>query len=492
MDKSGIAKTSKAGVTAIDWAIGGLGKSEAILVEKARLARVCSAYLMTTDRMPPSLLGLGRDIFVMHILPQLDAKDVNSLRQTCKELDTLAKDPAVWHAIYNAMFPPPEAMPPIRQEGWEERCNDRCSSRVYAWGSAEAGRIGVALSDVDRDHRGRRGVNRPWPVQAFSDVVVRNIGCGGYFTAILSTHGEIQVAGDFHGQLRGVSPPMRLKASNAKFTAMSCGRTFLLGRDSTDNIYMWLHTRESDGVLLDLGGLQVQKMVAGWSAAAVITDEVGVAVWKVPEVATETFKVNYLVVPHTGGGEKGAGDWRVVDVAVGASFIAITTQNGKLFTTKLDFEAVTLPAPEYNADIHAAVNGEGITKVYTLLNRLVAVTANGHIVQTQWEDGRFTRVELLDLDDVVQVAVGDHHCLALTTNGSIYAWGTEPHSCGAFGMGTPAQIGAAGGETRPIRWFASDSTLAKPTRVHAPPMYRIAAGGWHSAAVGNRKCGGQD
>lgn len=445
-----------------------------------------------TERMPPTLLGLGRDIFVMYILPQLGAKDVNSLRQTCKELDALAADPAVWHAIYNAMFPPPEAMPSLETDGWEERCNDRCSARIYAWGSAEAGRIGVALSDVDRDHRGRRGVNRPWQIPAFSDVVVRDIGCGGYFTAVLSTHGEILVAGDFHGQLRGVSPPLALKAASTQFTSMSCGRTFLLGRASNDDIYIWLHTRESKGILLDFGDLRIDKMVAGWSAAAIVSEDTGVAVFKLPDSVDETIKVDYLVVPHTGGGQKGAGDWQVGDVAVGASFVTFTTQNGKLFTTKLSLDAAGLPTPEYNADIHAAANNEGIAKVYALLNRLVAVTMQGHVVQAQWEEGRFAHVELLELDDVVQVAVGDHHCLALTTNGSIYAWGTEPHSCGAFGMGTPAQIGAAGGETRPIRWFASDSTLATPTRVQAPVMYRIAAGGWHSAAAGNRECGGQN
>lgn len=441
------------------------------------------------EAQPPSLLNLGQDIFVVHILPQLDARDLNSLRQTCREFDRLVSDQAVWHAVYNAMFPPPEARPIVGRPldtlpNWEYRCTVRFMARVFTWGSSEAGRLGVTLGEVRYGYRGRRGVNRPWAVPAFAETRVRDIGCGGYFTAVLSNEGTISVVGDFAGQLRGAGPPRDLGVSepiDGRFTSFSCGRSHILAQTSTGQVVSWRHSRESLGVVLNFGDLEVRKVVAGWSASAAIVGDSGIVVWPLSTPEYPGKDVNYIAVPHTGGSGE---EWQVADLAIGEQFVVFTTNNGRIFSVRLNFDEGVLPAPEFLAQIHEPIFGAGIVKVCAVLNRMLAITTQGWIVQAQWQDGQFVDVRVLRLKNVVQVAAGDHHCLALIKTGELFAWGTEPHSCGALGMGPPSDIEAAGGETHPIRWFASDSSVSEPTQVMTLPMYKIAAGGWHSAAIG--------
>ncbi|KAL8690029.1 MAG: hypothetical protein Q9218_004429, partial [Villophora microphyllina] len=68
-------------------------------------------------------------------------------------------------------------------------------------------------------------------------------------------------------------------------------------------------------------------------------------------------------------------------------------------------------------------------------------------------------IPALQKNSITSIAFGDHHCQALRSDGTIYAYGNDPRACGALGLGFPEGTGPLRGLLADR--FSGDGTLGK-------------------------------
>lgn len=91
---------------------------------------------------------------------------------------------------------------------------------------------------------------------------------------------------------------------------------------------------------------------------------------------------------------------------------------------------------------------------------------------------------------IIKIAFGDYHRLALTANGKVLAWGTEPQACGAFGIGAHGDAAARGAIMeddlvlrKPVEVYFHSTSEYHPEQESKYFAFNIAAAGWHSGAL---------
>jgi SCF-associated factor 1 len=218
----------------------------------------------------------------------------------------------------------------------------------------------------------------------------------------------------------------------------------------------------------------VGQVVAGWSRSSAYVHGVGIVVWDIVQRGhndgdTDTMLVlENAEVPKTGyqrpkGKERETEDQRRLAEEVGAvlnyiileHFVVFATDIGKvfcgLFGDKNRVEDI-LELRDLRSETSSAVDVQGSFRRFAVFKNGEVITADQDYLHQCW-DARGTestfsglhKIPALQHNDVISVAFGDYHYLALHSNGKITSYGTELQGCGALGLGEEGPQGKARG-----------------------------------------------
>lgn len=89
-------------------------------------------------------------------------------------------------------------------------------------------------------------------------------------------------------------------------------------------------------------------------------------------------------------------------------------------------------------------------------------------------------------ENIIDLQMGDYHCLALTADGDVYSWGLQSNNCGCLGLGVLKET-----SNNPNIIEDRNSLRVKvPTKIESPTgkWAAITASGWHSAGICLEEC----
>lgn len=115
------------------------------------------------------------------------------------------------------------------------------------------------------------------------------------------------------------------------------------------------------------------------------------------------------------------------------------------------------------------------TKIVGCYNNFAIFTNNQKIILGNRElvdPDIESSLELVDLDDIVELEMGDYHYLALDSQGVLYSWGIESNDCGCLGLGN--------NETKIKE--GRNYKVTVPQIVEGKWLV-ITASGWHSGGI---------
>lgn len=278
----------------------------------------------------------------------------------------------------------------------------------------------------------------------------------------------------------------REKLDSIKFISVLSGRSHFLALDENNDVYSWDSPESDYGVKLHFKGLPprstnpILKIGCGWDLNCVYIYKVGLVVWnkreavKKGEICSDT---DYAVIPNTGDI---SGPDKILDFACfqGSCVFYIRNDNKRLWKYS---HGVVQP-------LELPIKGE-LLKVSVCFTLLVLFT-NEYCYTLKIENGNIdeeslAKLELDDPDDqVISLATGDYHTLALTHKGHIYSWGLESQLCGCLGLGSPEHVV----EHEHIgRWDSiRNIRVVKPAKIELDEDYTcvaVCAGGWQSGAL---------
>ncbi|ODQ83063.1 hypothetical protein BABINDRAFT_159525 [Babjeviella inositovora NRRL Y-12698] len=124
---------------------------------------------------------------------------MEALSRCCKATHALVNDPIVWQGMYHNVFGWKPSPLSFTSSKWPELFKRRARSKLYAWGKPDSGRLGTATRNIPPEYARRAGfttaVVRPFPINAFSHVVLADVTAGGFSFQILTSNGEIYSTG---------------------------------------------------------------------------------------------------------------------------------------------------------------------------------------------------------------------------------------------------------------------------------------------------------
>ncbi|KAF9700182.1 hypothetical protein EKO04_001857 [Ascochyta lentis] len=425
-----------------------------------------------------SITDLPLDILVL-VFPYLDAKSFLSLCSTCKAFQqpSIRLDPAYWSFATRRAFRVPN-QPVVQRDGvrWQKLYRRMLTqSHVFTWGN--------------------NGHNR--------------LGHGGWSTTLLTSDGSLHTAGVLDGQVTLASherlAPLSFPAgypSSAtdsqyqepaiKIRQFSAGRSHILGLSDDGKIWSWYHAKKaalqvkfahvdmreqpadkSSTTQFSAFG-HVGQVVAGWSRSSAYVHGTGIVVWDVVERGTNDGDTDTMLVlenaevPKTSyrrpkGKERETEDQRALAEEVGAvlnyiileHFVVFATDTGKvfcgLFGDKNRVEDI-LELRDLQSENGTAVDVQGSFRRFAVFKNGEVITADQEYLHQCWNArgtdstfGGLHKIPALQHKDVISVAFGDYHYLALHSNGKITSYGTELQACGALGLGEEGPQGKARG-----------------------------------------------
>ncbi|TLS26948.1 hypothetical protein PpBr36_05076 [Pyricularia pennisetigena] len=443
------------------------------------------------------LVNLPLDVLVL-IFPRLDAKSFLALCSTCKAFQqpSIRLDPSYWSALTRDTFRVPN-QPIVQHDGlrWQRMYRRLLrDARAFTWGENGSGRLG----------RNSRQVPDPNEMDAVRGLgIIADMQCGGWSTTLLTSTGELYSTGVLDGEsmyygttrtqaTRLGFPDSRdqnLNPATLSIRQFSSGRKHILGLSDTGRIWSWHDsTKPARHILLsgvditeidtpqtsgrDRG--RVKRVVAGWSRSSAYIQGHGIVVWR------DVFGImdrrggdggddiidNDIVIPRTSY-QHGIdlADQSEADRAVGqevgvvcnhivlADFVVFVTDLGKVFCVKLQRDNQVEDILELRAlrSKDSVVDIQGSHLRFGVLKRDEVVIVHQDYLQACW-DARGTNPEqtgisgllmipALQKGDVISLAFGDYHFLALHANGRITSYGTECYGCGSLGFGYPGGAG---------------------------------------------------
>lgn len=326
--------------------------------------------------------------------------------------------------------------------------------------------------------------------------VIADMQCGGWSTSLLTSKGTLHTAGVMDGQ-RVLRSPHRLQKltfpaeaqDDEPATAIrhfSAGRSHILALSDTGRIWSWsdanqpalqvkfssLDVREVSPTHLDQPSSSygtVKQVVAGWSRSSAYVQGVGIVVWdtaerepgRVNDQAPVSPTLEHGEVPRTGykrvkdtSGESeyekalGTEVGSVLNYIILEHFVVFNTDIGKVFCGRFgddnNVEAI-LELRQLRTEKASSFDVQGSFRRFAVFKNDEVITADQGYLEACWE-ARHTdpeqadvqgleRIPALQHKDIIQVAFGDYHYLALHSSGKITSYGSEMNACGALGLG---------------------------------------------------------
>jgi SCF-associated factor 1 len=299
----------------------------------------------------------------------------------------------------------------------------------------------------------------------------------------------------------------------------SAGRQHILGLSDSGKIWTWyaankpclqikfmdVDLRETStahsSALPSLYG-QVKKVVAGWSRSSAYVYGTGIVVWNPMHREADDDRADTMLVvtnaevPKTSyqrvkGATRESEDAATLGAEVGAVlnylilelYVVFVTDIGRIFCGKFGERNQV----DEILELLALRNENGTPSDVQGSFRSFAVFKNGEVITTNqdyldmcWNSRRdnpeqeniegLKRIPALQQNDVISVAFGDYHFLALHSTGRITSYGKELQACGALGLGGD---GDPEGRIRGIRYtdFNHDGKLLPHAYTHGRQVW---------------------
>lgn len=342
-----------------------------------------------------------------------------------------------------------------------------------------------------RQNRGPSGF--PIEMEDTRDLgVIADMQCGGWSTTLLTSRGTLHTAGVMNGQ-RVLRSPHRLQKLTFQAEAQddehttsirqfSAGRSHVLALSDSGRIWSWSDANEH-AVCVNFDGLQVEEIpssntdrepssgnglvrqvVAGWSRSSAYIHGVGIVLWDtvegrnletdrpLPSEHAEVPKTGYRRVKDTATEseyekELGAEVGSVLNYIVLEDFVVFNTDLGKVFCGRFgennSVESI-LELQQLRSEEASPFDVQGSFRRFAVFSKGQVITADQDYLEACWEarhsDPEQTgiqgleRIPALQHKDIIQVAFGDYHYLALHSSGKITSYGSEMSACGALGL----------------------------------------------------------
>ncbi|CBX96606.1 hypothetical protein LEMA_P108710.1 [Plenodomus lingam JN3] len=311
-----------------------------------------------------------------------------------------------------------------------------------------------------------------------------------------------------------VSPASSPEAQYAEATVairqFSSGRSHVLAVSDSGKIWSWYDTKKPALQVkfanLDIKELsleqssdkvsnhgQVKQVIAGWSRSSAYVQGVGIIVWDPvqrdpgheEDAETDTMLVlDSVEVPKTGykrvrdvhgetADEKALGQevGSVSNYIILEHYVVFVTDIGRVFCGKFaDKNRVDsiLELRQLRNEQGATLDVQGSFRRFAIFRNDEVVTTDQDYLEACWTAQQtdpeqesiqgLRRIPALQRNDVISVAFGDYHFLALHSNGKITSYGMDLHACGALGLG---HEGPTSGQARGIVYdrFSHTGTL---------------------------------
>ncbi|KAH7377806.1 regulator of chromosome condensation 1/beta-lactamase-inhibitor protein II [Pyrenochaeta sp. MPI-SDFR-AT-0127] len=275
----------------------------------------------------------------------------------------------------------------------------------------------------------------------------------------------------------------------------SAGRSHILGLSDSGRIWSWYHVKEhalqvrfanvelkelpphsSAGTSSAYG--QVKQVVAGWSRSSAYIHGIGIVVWDPVQRAHDEDATDTMLVLETGDvpqtgyqynrGDRESDDEKALRDEVGAvqnyimleHFVVFVTEIGKVFCGRFGEKNRVpniLELRQLRSEKGAALDVQGSFRRFAVFRNDEVITTDQDYLEACWNAQRtdpeqigiqgLRKIPALQCNDVISVAFGDYHYLALHSNGKITSYGTEMNACGALGLGDED---SSGGQARGI------------------------------------------
>jgi SCF-associated factor 1 len=265
----------------------------------------------------------------------------------------------------------------------------------------------------------------------------------------------------------------------------SAGRSHILGLSDSGRMWSWsavqspglqikfanveireTPSQESTVTELSLYG-RVKQVVAGWSCSSAYVYGTGILLWEPVQQARNEDEIDTMLVlenfdvPKTGyqrikGVARGSDEDRALGEEVGVvlnyiileAFVVFVTDIGKVFCGQIGNKNKVDDILELRAlrnEKATSMDVQGSFRRFAIFKNGEVVTIDQDYLEACWRL-RDTNPDQTDIqgpqkipalqhNDVISVAFGDYHFLALHSTGRITTYGTELQSCGALGLG---------------------------------------------------------
>ncbi|KAH8722415.1 regulator of chromosome condensation 1/beta-lactamase-inhibitor protein II [Phaeosphaeriaceae sp. PMI808] len=329
--------------------------------------------------------------------------------------------------------------------------------------------------------------------------VIADMQCGGWSTTLLTAKGSLYTVGVLNGEavfaaierMQPLSFPAGYPSSKKPqyieptiaLRQFSAGRSHILAVSDSGKIWSWydvkdpalqvkftnLEIKESspkDTSNRSSNFGKVKQVVAGWSRSSAYVHGVGIVVWDsvqrdLGEETMDTMLVlEYAEIPNTGYQrvketrgkseeekalceEVGA----VLNYIILEDFVVFITDIGKVFCGKFGDKNQVNRVLELRA-LHnrkgTPSDLQGSFRRFAVFLGDEVITSDQDYLQACWNNQTTNpeqtniglhRIPALQNNDVISVAFGDYHYLALHSNGRITSYGKELQACGALGLG---------------------------------------------------------
>ncbi|KAI4101593.1 MAG: hypothetical protein LQ339_004982 [Xanthoria mediterranea] len=353
--------------------------------------------------------------------------------------------------------------------------------------------------------------------------IVADVQCGGWSTTLLNSIGNLYLCGGIdpssafmtrsvHRGNRATSQAKRLTFPSAyppttkhrhepstAISQFSTGRAHVLGLADDGKVWQWNNeeARLVKPLHVDVNERVVTRVVAGWDRASMYVNGTGIVYWphdtplRAGNAEADAILIDTATVPGTGFTQSSNGREApdTLEARIGQVTNHILLENFILFTTSLNkvflYQAV-FPLPDLDPPAPIEITAfyssssdspfeiqdlQGSFRSFAIFTKSGSVLMGNRAMVDAFNTGTYdptstelshptpTVIPALQNNSITSIAFGDHHFQALRSDGTILAYGADPQSCGALGLGFPEGTGPLRGLI--AENFSSNGTLGR-------------------------------